>query len=102
MSEATRIVATDCGSTTTKAILIERRDGQYRLPGPGGGAPPGGGAVDDGVGGGGAGAAGGRWGGGVVLNAPLRGEEGGRGPRGGGADPVVPAGHDPHVRGHRG
>ncbi|HEY3216641.1 MAG TPA: glutamate mutase L [Candidatus Eisenbacteria bacterium] len=25
------ILATDCGSTTTKAILIERRDGQYRL-----------------------------------------------------------------------
>ncbi|MGQ0633797.1 MAG: glutamate mutase L [Planctomycetaceae bacterium] len=24
------IVATDCGSTTTKAILIEKRDGQYR------------------------------------------------------------------------
>ncbi|MFA5479013.1 MAG: glutamate mutase L [Candidatus Muiribacteriota bacterium] len=27
----TRIVATDCGSTTTKAILIEKIDGQYRL-----------------------------------------------------------------------
>ena len=25
------IVATDCGSTTTKAILIEPRDGEYRL-----------------------------------------------------------------------
>ncbi len=25
------IVATDCGSTTTKAILIEKRDGEYRL-----------------------------------------------------------------------
>jgi uncharacterized protein (TIGR01319 family) len=25
------IVATDCGSTTTKAILIENRDGEYRL-----------------------------------------------------------------------
>ena len=25
------VLATDCGSTTTKAILIERRDGQYRL-----------------------------------------------------------------------
>jgi len=25
------ILATDCGSTTTKAILIERRDGHYRL-----------------------------------------------------------------------
>lgn len=25
------ILATDCGSTTTKAILIEKRDGQYRL-----------------------------------------------------------------------
>jgi len=25
------IVATDCGSTTTKAILIEQRDGEYRL-----------------------------------------------------------------------
>ena len=35
MPEATRIVATDCGSTTTKAILIERRDGEYRLAGRG-------------------------------------------------------------------
>lgn len=26
-----RIVATDCGSTTTKAILIEKVDGEYRL-----------------------------------------------------------------------
>lgn len=26
-----RIVATDCGSTTTKAILIEERNGEYRL-----------------------------------------------------------------------
>jgi activator of 2-hydroxyglutaryl-CoA dehydratase len=26
----TRIVATDCGSTTTKAILIEYVDGEYR------------------------------------------------------------------------
>ncbi len=25
------ILATDCGSTTTKAILIEKTDGQYRL-----------------------------------------------------------------------
>src|SRR5439155_17325934 len=25
------ILATDCGSTTTKAILIEKRDGMYRL-----------------------------------------------------------------------
>src|SRR4030067_1798910 len=25
------IVATDCGSTTTKAILVEKRDGEYRL-----------------------------------------------------------------------
>jgi uncharacterized protein (TIGR01319 family) len=25
------ILATDCGSTTTKAILIEKKDGQYRL-----------------------------------------------------------------------
>jgi uncharacterized protein (TIGR01319 family) len=30
-SEPEAILATDCGSTTTKAILIERRDGQYRL-----------------------------------------------------------------------
>lgn len=29
--EITRILATDCGSTTTKAILIERREGEYRL-----------------------------------------------------------------------
>ncbi len=29
--EITRILATDCGSTTTKAILIERQDGEYRL-----------------------------------------------------------------------
>jgi len=35
MQDATRIVATDCGSTTTKAILIERRDGEYRLSGRG-------------------------------------------------------------------
>jgi len=35
MAEATRIVATDCGSTTTKAILIERVDGEYRLRGRG-------------------------------------------------------------------
>lgn len=27
----TRILATDCGSTTTKAILIEERNGEYRL-----------------------------------------------------------------------
>ncbi|MCK4523813.1 glutamate mutase L, partial [candidate division WOR-3 bacterium] len=26
-----RIIATDCGSTTTKAILIEKREGEYRL-----------------------------------------------------------------------
>ena len=25
------ILATDCGSTTTKAILIEKRDNAYRL-----------------------------------------------------------------------
>ena len=25
------ILATDCGSTTTKAILIEQRDGKYQL-----------------------------------------------------------------------
>ncbi|MEI6915047.1 MAG: glutamate mutase L [Armatimonadota bacterium] len=31
MSEPTRIVATDCGSTTTKAILIEKRDGHWSL-----------------------------------------------------------------------
>jgi len=35
MADATRIVATDCGSTTTKAILIERADGEYRLRGRG-------------------------------------------------------------------
>jgi len=35
MPEASRIVATDCGSTTTKAILIEKRDGSYRLAGRG-------------------------------------------------------------------
>ncbi len=29
--EITRILATDCGSTTTKAILIEKQDGEYRL-----------------------------------------------------------------------
>ncbi len=29
--EITRVLATDCGSTTTKAILIEKQDGQYRL-----------------------------------------------------------------------
>jgi uncharacterized protein (TIGR01319 family) len=29
--EITRILATDCGSTTTKAILIEKREGEYRL-----------------------------------------------------------------------
>ncbi len=27
----TRILATDCGSTTTKAILIEKHDGEFRL-----------------------------------------------------------------------
>lgn len=26
-----RILATDCGSTTTKAILIEKRGDEYRL-----------------------------------------------------------------------
>ncbi len=31
MSEPTRILATDCGSTTTKAILIEKRDGHWQL-----------------------------------------------------------------------
>ena len=31
MAEPTVILATDCGSTTTKAILIEQRDGCYRL-----------------------------------------------------------------------
>jgi uncharacterized protein (TIGR01319 family) len=35
MTESSRIVATDCGSTTTKAILIERLDGEYRLRGRG-------------------------------------------------------------------
>jgi len=35
MPDARRIVATDCGSTTTKAILIERADGGYRLLGRG-------------------------------------------------------------------
>ena len=30
-TEINVILATDCGSTTTKAILIERRDGAYRL-----------------------------------------------------------------------
>jgi uncharacterized protein (TIGR01319 family) len=35
MSAPARIVATDCGSTTTKAILIERSDGEYRLRGRG-------------------------------------------------------------------
>ncbi len=30
-NEPTRILATDCGSTTTKAILIEKRGGEYRL-----------------------------------------------------------------------
>ncbi|MEO0288783.1 MAG: glutamate mutase L [candidate division WOR-3 bacterium] len=29
--QITRILATDCGSTTTKAILIEKRDNEYRL-----------------------------------------------------------------------
>jgi uncharacterized protein (TIGR01319 family) len=31
MSEINSILATDCGSTTTKAILIEKLDGEYRL-----------------------------------------------------------------------
>ena len=31
MKEPQRILATDCGSTTTKAILIEKEDGAYRL-----------------------------------------------------------------------
>jgi uncharacterized protein (TIGR01319 family) len=31
MAEVRSILATDCGSTTTKAILIEKRDGEYRL-----------------------------------------------------------------------
>jgi len=35
MTEAQRIVATDCGSTTTKAILIERWEDVYRLRGRG-------------------------------------------------------------------
>jgi uncharacterized protein (TIGR01319 family) len=35
MADVSRIVATDCGSTTTKAILIERVDGAYRLAGRG-------------------------------------------------------------------
>lgn len=30
-SEITSILATDCGSTTTKAILIEKKEGEYRL-----------------------------------------------------------------------
>ena len=29
------VLATDCGSTTTKAILIEKKDGAYRLAGRG-------------------------------------------------------------------
>ena len=35
MPGVSRIVATDCGSTTTKAILIERVEGSYRLRGRG-------------------------------------------------------------------
>lgn len=31
MPDISAILATDCGSTTTKAILIELRDGEYRL-----------------------------------------------------------------------
>lgn len=31
LDEIESILATDCGSTTTKAILIEKRDGEYRL-----------------------------------------------------------------------
>ena len=31
MTESNAILATDCGSTTTKAILIEKRDEEYRL-----------------------------------------------------------------------
>jgi uncharacterized protein (TIGR01319 family) len=31
MVEINTILATDCGSTTTKAILIEKKDGEYRL-----------------------------------------------------------------------
>src|SRR5207237_5799715 len=30
-TEAGRIIATDCGSTTTKAILIEKQGDEYRL-----------------------------------------------------------------------
>ena len=30
-SETQTILATDCGSTTTKAILIEKRGDEYRL-----------------------------------------------------------------------
>jgi len=30
-SDITRVLATDCGSTTTKAILIEKQAGEYRL-----------------------------------------------------------------------
>jgi activator of 2-hydroxyglutaryl-CoA dehydratase len=30
-SRTRSILATDCGSTTTKAILIEQKDGHYRL-----------------------------------------------------------------------
>ncbi|HPQ89051.1 MAG TPA: glutamate mutase L, partial [Candidatus Mcinerneyibacteriales bacterium] len=29
--EMKTIIATDCGSTTTKAILVEKVDGEYRL-----------------------------------------------------------------------
>ena len=31
MTDINVILATDCGSTTTKAILIEKINGQYRL-----------------------------------------------------------------------
>jgi uncharacterized protein (TIGR01319 family) len=31
LAELKSILATDCGSTTTKAILIEKQDGEYRL-----------------------------------------------------------------------
>ncbi|MDH7571774.1 MAG: glutamate mutase L, partial [Armatimonadota bacterium] len=31
LSEPTAIIATDCGSTTTKAILVEKQGGEYRL-----------------------------------------------------------------------
>jgi uncharacterized protein (TIGR01319 family) len=31
LTEIETILATDCGSTTTKAILIEKREGEYRL-----------------------------------------------------------------------